>query len=40
MYMPSDEFEDRVPETVIQLVAERGAADGVDPALIMLDVTR
>ena len=40
MYNPSDQYEDRVPESVVRLVAERGGASGVDPSLIMIDVTR
>lgn len=40
MYCPADEFEDRVPDTVIRLVAERGGANDVDPTLIMIDHTR
>ena len=40
MYTPLDGFEERVPEEVIQLVAEMGGADGVDPTHIMIDVTR
>ena len=40
MYCPSDEYEDRVPNTLIRLVAERGGANEVDPNLIMIDHTR
>ena len=40
MYTPTDEFEGRVPEAVVVGVGERGGAAGVDPALIMSDVTR
>lgn len=40
MYTPADEYEERVPESVIRLVAERGGADQVDPNSIMVDVHR
>ena len=40
MYTPADEYEERVPESVIRLVAERGRADQVDPNNIMVDVHR
>lgn len=40
MYTPADEYEERVPESVIRLVAERGGADQVDPNNIMVDVHR
>ena len=40
MYTPTDPFEDRVPAAVIQQVAKRGGASGIDPNLIMIDASR
>ena len=40
MYTPVDEYEERVPEAVIRLVSERGGAEVIDPAHIMIDMNR
>ena len=40
MYSPADDYEERVPSSLIRLVAEMCEADQVDPNNIMVDVHR
>ena len=40
MYSPADEYEERVPSSLIRLVAKMGGADQVDPNNLMIDVHR
>jgi len=37
MYTPANEFEERVPVSVIRLVAQRSGADRADPTQLMAD---
>ena len=38
MYSPANEFEDRVPASVIRLVAQKNGADSTDPAHLMASI--
>ena len=38
MYTPANEFEERVPVSVIRLVAQRSGADQADPTHLMADM--
>ena len=38
MYTPANEYEERVPVTVIRLVAQKSGADRTDPARLMADI--
>ena len=38
MYTPANEYEERVPVSVIRLVTQRSGADRADPAHLMADV--
>ena len=40
MYTPANEFEERVPASVIRLVAQKNGADATDPVNLMVDITR
>jgi myosin-5 len=38
MYSPANEFEDRVPASVIRLVAQKNGADSTDPVNLMVNI--
>ena len=38
MYTPANEFEERVPVSVIRLVAQKAGADKADPTHLMADI--
>ena len=38
MYSPANEYEDRVPASIIRLVAQRNGADSTDPAHLMASI--
>lgn len=40
MYTPADEYEEKVPVSVVKLFVEVGGADQMDPSNLMVDVHR
>ena len=38
MYSPADDFEERVPASVIRLVGQKGGADSADPSHLMVPI--